>query len=56
VWQKRPVPLWCTDPPVVLGTDPAWEGPFLIWMPLVPFKLNQNRRHHIPGQHHKMTN
>ena len=25
-------------------------------MPLVPFKLNQNRRHHIPRQRHKVTN
>src|SRR5947209_4300836 len=25
-------------------------------MPLVPFKLNQDRRHHIPRQHHKVTN
>jgi hypothetical protein len=25
-------------------------------MPLVPFKLNQNHRHHIPWQRHKVTN
>jgi hypothetical protein len=25
-------------------------------MSLVPFKLNQNRRHHIPRQRHKVTN
>src|SRR3954466_15341628 len=25
-------------------------------MPLVPFKLNQNRRHHIPRQRYKVTN
>jgi hypothetical protein len=25
-------------------------------MPLVPFKLNQNRRHHILRQRHKVTN
>src|SRR3954462_2213161 len=25
-------------------------------MPLVPFKLNQDRRHHIPRQRHKVTN
>ena len=25
-------------------------------MPLVPFKLNQHRRHHIPQQRHKVTN
>ncbi len=26
------------------------------WMPLLPFKLNQDRRHHIPRQQHKVTN
>src|SRR5919199_2780266 len=25
-------------------------------MPIVPFKLNQGRRHHIPRQTHKVTN
>jgi len=25
-------------------------------MPLLPFKLNQHRRHHIPRQQHKVTN
>src|SRR3954463_1380042 len=25
-------------------------------MPIVPFKLNQDRRHHIPRQQHKVTN
>src|SRR3954469_6749021 len=30
--------------------------PFLIRIPLVPFKLNQNCRHHIPRQRHKVTN
>src|SRR3954470_4975995 len=25
-------------------------------MPTVPFKLNQDRRHHIPRQQHKVTN
>ena len=25
-------------------------------MPTLPFKLNQNRRHHIPKQKHKVTN
>jgi hypothetical protein len=29
---------------------------FLIRMPLVPFKLNQNCRHDIPRQRHKVTN
>ena len=26
------------------------------WMPTLPFKLNQDRRHHIPKQKHKVTN
>src|SRR4051794_26528650 len=26
------------------------------WMPIVPFKLNQDRRHHIPRQQRKVTN
>ena len=25
-------------------------------MPIVPFKLNQDRRHHIPRQRRKVTN
>jgi hypothetical protein len=25
-------------------------------MPILPFKLNQDRRHHIPKQKHKVTN
>jgi hypothetical protein len=25
-------------------------------MPALPFKLNQDRRHHIPRQQHKVTN
>ena len=25
-------------------------------MPALPFKLNQNRRHHVPRQTHKVTN
>ena len=25
-------------------------------MPILPFKLNQDRRHHIPRQQHKVTN
>ena len=41
----------------------CWEAewrrrapPFLTpWIPAVPFKLNQDRRHHIPRQRHKVT-
>ena len=29
---------------------------FLTWMPAVAFKLNQDCRHHIPRQQHKVTN
>jgi len=25
-------------------------------MPILPFKLNQDRRHHIPRQRHEVTN
>jgi len=25
-------------------------------MPILPFKLNQDRRHHIPRQRHRVTN
>ena len=31
-------------------------APFLSRGPLVPFKVNQDRRHHIPRQRHKVTN
>jgi Transposase DDE domain len=42
--------LWCWEP------IRHRRGLFLIRMPLVPFKLNQNCRHHIPRQRHKVTN
>ena len=42
--------LWCWEP------IRHRRVLFLIRMPLVPFKLNQNRRHHIPRQRHKVTN
>ena len=29
---------------------------FLTWGSAVPFKVNQDRRHHIPRQRHKVTN
>jgi len=31
-------------------------APSRSWMPAVPFKLNRDRRHHIPRQTHKVTN
>jgi hypothetical protein len=49
-------PLWCTDP---LGVEnPSGIGiiPFVTRMLTMPFKLNQDRRHHIPRQRHKVTN
>src|SRR4051794_17493987 len=41
---------WCCEP--------IWRrtAPFPIRMLTVPFKLNQDRRHHIPRQRHKVTN
>src|SRR4051794_32043626 len=49
---------WCTDPlggarsrPGVGGCPCPERG-----VPALPFKLNQNRRHHIPRQTHKVTN
>jgi len=32
------------------------DRPPQLRMPIVPFKLNQDRRHHIPRQQHKVTN
>src|SRR3954449_10116816 len=26
------------------------------WIPIVPFKINQDRRHHIPRRQHKVAN
>ena len=34
----------------------SWGAPLSAWMLAVPFKLNQDRRHHIPRQRHKVTN
>src|SRR3954449_3338995 len=52
-------------PSVVHGSaGGCWEAewrrrapPLLLpWIPAVPFKLNQDRRHHIPRQKRKLTN
>jgi len=32
------------------------DRPPKLRMPILPFKLNQNRRHHIPRQRHRVTN
>src|SRR5215207_2852473 len=49
---------WCTDG--LAGAEErsgVGERPLSCpWMPIVPFKLNQDRRHHIPRQRRKVTN
>ena len=32
------------------------DHPPKLWTPILPFKLNQDRRHYIPRQQHKVTN
>ncbi len=42
---------------MVLESPLAYKGARLqLRMPALPFKLNQDRRHHIPRQQHKVTN
>ncbi len=54
----RPNIAWCTDRAVggaeALGD--VGDCPPQLRMPILPFKLNQDRRHHIPRQQHKVTN
>src|SRR5215204_2314348 len=49
---------WCTDR--LAGAEElsgVGERPlFCPWIPIVPFKLNQDCRHHIPRQQRKVTN
>src|SRR3954464_5553220 len=49
---------WCTD--WSAGAEDlsgVGERPLSYpWMPIVPFKLNQDRRHHIPRQRRTVTN
>src|SRR4051812_28861262 len=51
-------PAWCTDR--LAGAEErsgVGERPLSCpWMPIVPFKLNQDRRHHIPRQRRTVTN
>src|SRR4051794_1708169 len=51
-------PAWCTDR--LAGAEElsgVGERPrSCSWMPIVPFKLNQDRRHHIPRQQRRVTN
>src|SRR3954447_8019490 len=49
---------WCTDG-LAGAEELSGVGERLLscpWMPIVPFKLNQERRHHIPRQKRKVTN
>jgi hypothetical protein len=50
-------PAWCTDR-LIDAEGPAGMGraPFLSRKPDVLFKLNQDRRRHIPRQQHRVTN
>src|SRR5215212_4790334 len=55
---ERGLSAWCTDR--LAGAEElsgVGERPLSCpWMPIVPFKLNQDRRHHIPRQQRKVTN
>src|SRR3954468_5267457 len=55
---KPPSSAWCTDR--LAGVEElsgVGERPLSCpWMPIVPFKLNQDRRHHIPRQQRRVTN
>jgi len=48
---------WCMDRAVggaeALGD--VGDRPPQLWMPILQFKLNQNRRHHIPRQRRQVT-
>src|SRR4051794_27693872 len=54
----RRTTAWCTDR--LAGAEElsgVGERPRSCpWIPIVPFKLNQDRRHHIPRQRRKVTN
>jgi hypothetical protein len=52
---SRPEIAWCTDWSIGAGSGHRRPRP-LTRIPTLPFKLNQNRRHHIPRQQHKVTN
>ena len=55
--RDRP-PAWCRDR--LAGAEElsgVGERPLSCpWMPIVPFKLNQDRRHHLPRQARQVTN
>jgi len=46
------------DPPGGVRNQLGVGGSFLTWprIPILPFKLNQDRRHHVPKQKHKVMN
>src|SRR5215207_3672704 len=56
-WNRDPT-AWCTDR--LAGAEElsgVGERPlFCPWIPIVPFKLNQDCRHHIPRQQRTVTN
>jgi hypothetical protein len=54
----RRMRAWYTDPPMAKGIGLTWgRFPSLeIQVSTVPFKLNQDRRHHIPRQQRKVIN
>src|SRR4051794_16771709 len=54
----RILAAWCTDRLAgAEGLSGVGERPRSCpWMPIVPFKLNQDRRHHIPRQRRTVTN
>ncbi len=49
---------WCTNRAVGGGEALGDIGghPSQLWIPILPFKLNQDRRRHIPRQRHRVTN
>ena len=46
------------DPSISAWSRPGVGSPALPrpWIPILPFKLNQGRRHHIPKQKHRVLN
>jgi hypothetical protein len=55
--QRVLVQPWCIDPPGSARRRPGiGDHPLLTPDVHVPFKLNQDRRHHIPRQRHRVTN
>jgi hypothetical protein len=55
-WRRRAA--WCMDRLIGAGrlVGIGRAPPFLTGIPALPFKLNQDRRHHIPRQQRKVVN